>query len=170
MAAQRLHVPSLIGAALMTAALANVAQFGALELETTDQYETVRIKEGHELRQLVAGHFGSTQERFGVYVALRSFAPGAVVATTTETPLVREQLLGLSLATAVRNVDVPVMTQQDVERLDAAVVASGTDETLGEYVVSVADGPVEGIVVVRSSERVYVADVRLLTTNPLDTP
>jgi hypothetical protein len=170
MAAQRLHVPSLIGAAFLTVALANVAQFGALELTIHDRLETVRIKEGHELRELVAGQSGKTQAKYGIYVALRSFAPGAVVAITTETWLVRDHLLGLSLATAVRNVDVPVMTQQDVERLDASVVASGTDWNVGEYVVSVADGQVEGIVVVRTSERVYVADVRLLTTDPLGTP
>ena len=156
--------PAVLLVAALVATVVNIAQFAALEIETGDQYEAVRIKDGHDAVDLVASHFGSTQERFLLYVQLREVAPGATV-TVRRSLLSREELVGLGLAgdAVLTGEPLPRVTAEVAADLDRHVVATGTDEDVGPYAIAVADGEVEAITVVRGPERAYLADDRLLT-------
>lgn len=164
----RSMIAVVILAAGSSAVVGNVAEFAALELETGDEYEAVRIKGGHDAVALVEGHFGSTQQRFLLYAQLRDVAPGARLVVAGR-GFNQEEAVGLGLAEAlVRSSGAPpTVDAATARRLDDAVVAEGEHRDLGPYAIAVEGGPVESVTLVVGPRRAYLADDRLLATSEL---
>lgn len=162
-----LHVPSALVAAVLTAAVVNVAQFPTIEGDVSDWYEAVRAKPGHDLGALVGGHFDSTRQQIGLEVQLRALAPGAtlVVPSATSTFVWRTaELRGLGgLEAVVRRGDPIVIDAAVATALDPAVVAVGEKEDVGPYAIALpADGRVERLVLVDGPDRAWVVEEGLL--------
>lgn len=156
MTPRSLHVPTAVVAALFTAATVNVVQFPVLELDTSDWYEAVRIKPGHDLHALVTNHFPSTQDRFELHVQLRELAPGARIVLPDALVGHHEHLRGLGTATEVRPVAQELTISADVAAaLADHVVAHGEERSLGPYAIALPDGPVEELVVVHGPEQAW---------------
>lgn len=162
--ASSLHVPTAIAAAMLAAALANVAQHPVIELEMSDWYEAVRVKPGSDLRSLTEGHFDSTRGRYEVHVEIADVAPGAVVEVAADSQLLTEELRGLGRASeVVRLAEEPVLDTAVAVALEPFVVAEGYHRRIGDYSIAVsADGPVERLVVAAGPDHMWVVDVALL--------
>ena len=159
-----LHVPTAVVAVMVTAALVNVAQFPALELDMSDWYEAVRIKPGHELLDLVDEHFDSTQARFELYLDLREVAPHATVTIPSDSEIVTEHLAGLSAAEEVARSDAPLtIDASQAAALESSVVADGHDRDVGDYVIALeGDGADVALVLVRGPDRAWLVEQALL--------
>lgn len=155
-----------VTAALLVGALVNVVQFPVLELQASDPYEALHVKEGGDILDLVEDHFGSTERRFLLFATLRELAPGARV-TIADVPVgddVVEQLLGLSLAREVVMAPGVSLDEQSLAVVDAAAVLVGEDRRLGDFVLALGDGPVDEIVITSApDDTTLVVDARLLT-------
>lgn len=162
--ARQLHVPTAVVAVSLTAALVNVAQYPAIELDMSQWYDAVAVKPGHDLDALVADHFGSTQERFELYTQLRELAPGATLQLPSSLNLFDEQLRGLGGLGDVVRTDEELRVDAEVAALlDEEVVAEGDNRTIGPYAIAVrGDGAVSLLVLVAAPERVYLAEESLL--------
>lgn len=164
MGSQQLHVPTMVVAGLVVAALANLAEYPSIERDAGDWYRALRVKEGHELVELGDNHFTSTQARFAIYLDLREFAYGADVAVAEGLVLNDEQLRGLGGASSIElGVADLAVTAAVAAALEGRVVATGEDQRLGTYVV-VTDGaaPPARVVVAPGPDRVWVVDRDLL--------
>lgn len=136
--APRLHVPTLVVAALLVASLGNVAQYGDIERDAGNWYRALRVKEGHTLAELEDNHFASTQARFGIYLDIREYAYGAEVVVPTGIDLNTEQLRGLAGAGSLVRPDGLLEVDGEVAAaLDAATIDAGDNELIGGYRVVV---------------------------------
>lgn len=153
----------VLAAGLAVAIVVNVAQFAAIELETGDEYEAVRVKAGHRVDDLVAGHFGSTRARFELYAQIRQLAPGASF-DVADSELLVEELAGLALVDEVTRSTQPPPPLGDAAArlLDRSVVAEGEDERLGAYVIALAPGRPDRLTLRRHGDVTYVVDRRLV--------
>lgn len=149
---------------MVTAAVVNVAQFPALELDMSDWYEAIRTKPGHELPDLIDEHFDSTQARFELYLQLRDLAPNATVTVPVGSEVIGEHLLGLAAAVEVVRSDAPsTIDAATGAALEPAAVATGFDRDVGDYVIALpADGPVEELVLVQGPDRAWIVEAGLL--------
>ena len=158
-----LHVPTAVVAAVLTAATVNVVQFPVLELDTSDWYEAVRVKPGHDLDVLLTNHFPSTQERYTLYMQLRELTPGVRVVVPNAYAVYDEHLRGLGAASAVRRIPAELTIDADAARaLGEHVVASGEERGFGPYAIALPDGPVEELVVVQGPEQGWIVARSLL--------
>lgn len=160
----RLHLPSVVVAAMVTATLVNLAQFPALELELSDWYEAVRVKPGHELPDLVAEHFDSTRARFELYLELREVAPHATVTVPAESAIIDEHLLGLGDAESVVRTDAALtIDASQAAALEPSVVADGYDRDVGDYVIAVGgEGEPTELVLVDGPDHVWLVERALV--------
>lgn len=134
----RLHVPTLVVAALVVGSLANVAEFGDIEREAGNWYRALRVKEGHTLAELEDNHFASTQARFAIYLDARQYAYGAELVVPTGVDLNEEQLAGLAGAGSLVRPDGRIEVSGEVAAaLDSMTVDAGDNELIGPYQVVV---------------------------------
>lgn len=160
---RRLHIPTAVATAVTVAAAANVLQFPALEAETVEQYEALSIYDGHDVVSLVEGHFGSTRERFGLYVLLGELAPRATVVIPPGTGLSVEQFYGLGGAATVHvEVYEAEVAAGEARALDRNTVASGESREVGPFAITLAEGTASRVVLVTHGGITYLADARLL--------
>ena len=159
----RLHVPTAVLTVLVTASLLNLGQFAGVNLDMSDWYDAVRVKDGHDLRALSEEHFGSTKERFLLATRLRDLAPGAVLVTPPRVGFREELLVGVGGMSAVERVATErVVDAPTAAALDAAAVATGEDEQVGPYAIVVdPTAPADRLVAVPGPERFYVVDVAI---------
>ena len=159
----RVHVPTAVLAVLVTAALLNVGQFAAVNLDMSQWYDAVRVKDGHDLRALSEEHFPSTRERFLLATRLRDLAPGAVLVRPPGTRWSPELLVGIAGMRAVeRASDELTVDASTAAALDAAAVATGEDDAVGPYAIVVDPAtPADRLVAVAGPQRLYIVDARI---------
>lgn len=149
---------------MITAAMLNVAQFPELEMDMSDWYEAVHIKPGHELPDLIAEHFDSTQARFELYLQIRDRAPNATITVPRGSDIIPEHLLGLgAVDTVVRSDEPSTIDAAVAAALEPLVAAEGYDRDVGDYVIALpADGPAEELVLVQGPNRAWIVEAGLL--------
>lgn len=167
-----IDAPTVVLVVLAMAGLVNLVEYPAIDAAASDQYEAVEVKDGHELEDLVGGHFPSTKRRFELYVRVAEHAPGVTVTVPEGSQLNDEHFLGLGDVDQVRRRTYPSQVPDDVVReLDQHVVASGESRDLdGEWALAIGSGPVQRLVLLENGQRSYLVDEALLAELGIEVP
>ena len=159
----RLYARGILIGALLLATVANLAEFKPIDRSIGTIYAAVNRYETGDVTVIGIGHSPTVRERFQLYLELRRWAPGAEISVAPRVGLGREQLAGLAGAAEISSWDGEYrLTQEEMARVDAHVVASGEDRWAGEFVLAVASEGVERIVTVKPEGTLLLVDVRLL--------
>lgn len=155
--------PVAVATALLMATAAIGTQLPLVQTTLSDQYEALTRYPGTEVADIVAGHWDSTQQRFGLYTDLHRHASGMSLRASEELPLSVAQLYGLSrLAEVEFTPDPPATIDADIRSdLRERVIASGTDERAGPYAIALTS-TTETLVAVRSAEELLLVGEELM--------
>jgi hypothetical protein len=127
-------------AALVVAVGVNVRQLPSIERSNT--LSVAAPLEASDLTTVAANHASATREQFLLYLQLGDVAAGGRLTTSSDTGLLRDELLGLA---RLSRVDVthydPTIPAGLAQRLLAAAVARGEDRVVGPYAIVVPEEP-----------------------------
>lgn len=160
---RHLYARGMLLGALLLGVVANTADFARVDRELGTIYAAINRYESAEVTELVAAHGPTVRERFQLYTDMRRWAKGTDVQLTPNLGVSSEQLVGLAGAGEISSWDGDhQLSEEELTRVAAHTVASGSDRWAGEYALAVAPEEVETIVLLRQDERLLLIDVRLL--------
>jgi hypothetical protein len=165
--------PLLLLGALGCLTIVNATEFLVIDRHMGGTYDSISTYESSNMALLASEHTTTVRERFGFYVLIGEFAPGAIIdhGSVSITGLITEQLFGLGRASDVVTTDrwhlppdLPTLAASATEVMD------GESADFGSFTFLIGSDTPVALKLFEIDQTLWIVDTNLLSADNTTMP